>query len=178
LEYLDTHQDILSPSTGEIYNSLDTYFDGEFNSTLALEPSRFLGHLDETMTDSMPDTDLPIHHTGNPFIYTRNYPARHTQFVQAKVEGIFDEDLTRVDDDVPKLEEKIEHHVKNQTIELRVKFVDDEQTYWTRLMDLNNNHPKAVIRYMEDNNLIDNDPHISDDYITEDGGATTTEVKE
>jgi hypothetical protein len=30
----------------------------------------------------------------------------------------------------------------------------------------------------QDNNLNDIDPHISDDYITKDGGATTTEVKE
>jgi hypothetical protein len=35
---------VFSPSTGKIYNSLDTYFDEEFNSTLALEPSWFLGH--------------------------------------------------------------------------------------------------------------------------------------
>jgi hypothetical protein len=94
------------------------------------------------------------------------------------VEEIFDEDLTPVDDDVPTLEEIIKHRVKNQTIELRVKFVDDEHTYWTRLTDLNNNNPKAVRRYMEDNNLNDIHPPMSDDCITEDGGATTTEVKE
>jgi hypothetical protein len=31
---------------------------------------------------------------------------------------------------------------------------------------------------MEDNNLINIDPHIPDDYITKDGGATNTEVNE
>jgi hypothetical protein len=58
------------------------------------------------------NTDLPIHHTGNPFIYTRNYPAGPTQFAQAQVEEISDEDLTPVDDDVPTLGEIIEHREK------------------------------------------------------------------
>jgi hypothetical protein len=74
---------VVAPSTEEIYNTLDVYFDEDFSSTLAYHHNTFSGHLDITVVDPMPNTDIPIHHTGNPFLYAKKYPEGITQFAQA-----------------------------------------------------------------------------------------------
>jgi hypothetical protein len=70
------------PSTGKIYNSVDVYFDEDFISTLTYENNQFSGYLDVTITDPMPDTDLPTHHTGNPLELSRYASPGKVQFAQ------------------------------------------------------------------------------------------------
>jgi hypothetical protein len=144
---------VFAPSTAKIYNTLDVYFDEDFRSTLAYQPNTFPGHLDVTVTDPMPDTDLPFHHTGNPFMFAKRYPAGITQFAQAQAKEMFDEDLTPGEEDEPTLEEIISHRVRDQIIELHVKLIDNEQSYWTNINDLNDHYPRAVRQYMENNNI-------------------------
>jgi hypothetical protein len=101
----------------------------------------------------MPDSDIPFHHTGDPFLYAKKYPAGLTQFAHAKVDEIFDEDLTPMEEDEPTLEEIITHRIKDQVLQLNVKFVDDKKLYWTNISELNDYHPRAVRQYMENNDL-------------------------
>jgi len=78
---------IYSPATGKIYNTLDVYFDENFNSTLAHEPNKFTGYLDVTITDPMPDTDLPTFRTGNPYIFAQQHSPGFMRFAQANVKA-------------------------------------------------------------------------------------------
>ncbi len=82
---------VFVPSTGRIYNSADVYFDEDFNSTLAYETNKFSGYIDVTITDPMPDTDLPTHHTGNPLMFARLQSPGHIRCAQAQVEEVYDE---------------------------------------------------------------------------------------
>jgi hypothetical protein len=107
------------PSTGKIYNSTDVYFDEDFNSTLAYETNKFSGHLEITVTDPLPDTDLPVHHTGNPFMFAKKCPSGHTQFAQPYVTEMYDEDLAEPQfDGEPTLDQIIE----SKTITLNCKY--------------------------------------------------------
>jgi hypothetical protein len=62
-------------------------------------------------------------------MFVKTHPAGISQFAQAKVKEMFDEDLTPVEEDEPTLEGINSHRVKNQIVELNVKFVDNEQSY-------------------------------------------------
>jgi hypothetical protein len=59
------------PSMGKIYTSADVYFDGNFNSTLLYEQNKFSGYIDLTITEPMPDTDLPYYQTGSLITFGR-----------------------------------------------------------------------------------------------------------
>jgi hypothetical protein len=59
------------PSTGKIYNSTDVYSDEDLNSFQAYDNNQFFGYIDITITNAMPDTYLPAHHTGSPLQFAR-----------------------------------------------------------------------------------------------------------
>jgi hypothetical protein len=59
------------PSMGKVYTSNDVYFDEEFNSTIACRPNKFSGYIDLMITETMPDTDLPLYQTGDSFDFIK-----------------------------------------------------------------------------------------------------------
>lgn len=143
------------PSTGRIYNTMDVDFDEDFSSTLTYEENKFSGYTEVTITESPQDTDLPIHHTGSPFIYARRFPAGEMRFTQPEVRELYDEDLNISPEPEPTLEEITGHRVKDQTLELQVKFVEDDEPCWIPISELYDDHPRAVREYSEENKLND-----------------------
>jgi hypothetical protein len=113
------------PSTGKIYNSVDVYFDEDFNSTLTYENNQFSGYLDVTITDPMPDTDLPTYHTGSPLEFARYESPGKVQFAKASVDEMFDEDVALPNEESSVLEEIQRYRKNDNTIDLYTKFVQD-----------------------------------------------------
>jgi hypothetical protein len=64
------------PSMGRIYTSADVYFDENFYST-DYEQNKFSGYLDLTITEPMPDTDLPHYQTGSSITFARKHTPGH-----------------------------------------------------------------------------------------------------
>jgi transposase InsO family protein len=61
------------PTMGKVYTSTDVYFDEDFNSTIAVRPNKFSGYMDLTITEAMPDVDLPLHQTGDSFAFAKRH---------------------------------------------------------------------------------------------------------
>jgi hypothetical protein len=74
------------PSMGKIYTSADVYFDENFNSTLAYEQNIFSGYIDLTITEPMPDTDVPYYQTGSSITFGRKHTPGTMQFAQPHTE--------------------------------------------------------------------------------------------
>jgi transposase InsO family protein len=61
------------PTMGKVYTSTDVYFDEDFNSTIAVRPNKFSGYMDLTITEAMPDVDLPMYQTGDSFAFAKRH---------------------------------------------------------------------------------------------------------
>jgi hypothetical protein len=110
--------------------SKDVYFDQDFISTLAYEINQFSGYLDVTIRDTMPDTDLPTHHTESPLQYAGFESPRQVQFVQAHVDEMFDSDVAFPDQELPILDGIQRYRINDITIDLYTKFLHHTQPTW------------------------------------------------
>jgi hypothetical protein len=116
---------------GKIYTSADVYFDENFNSTLAYEQNKFSGYTNLTITEPMPDTDLPYYQTGSAISFGRKHTPGTMQFAQPHTELLFDDALKMFDGNKRVVEEIKDYYiVDDDKVQLYVKFLGEQQTIW------------------------------------------------